>query len=74
MSNSIPAKVLMETLNIYSLVLHQVWNDEILQNCQFPENLKLPDITLSKTYRHVSVLPTLSKFFAKYKKDYAKSN
>ena len=55
-------------------MLQQIWNDEILKKCQFPENLKLADITpffneedknLAKNYRPVSVLPTLSKVFEK---------
>ena len=55
-------------------MLQQIWNDEILKKCQFPENLKLADITpvfkkedknLAKNYRPVSVLPTLSKGFEK---------
>ena len=73
-SNSIPAKVLKETFDICSPVLQQMWNDEIFKNCQFPENLKLADISpvfkkedknLAKNYRPVSVLPTLSKVYAK---------
>ena len=73
-SNSIPAKVLNETSDICGPVLQQIWNDEILKKCQFPENLKLADITpvfkkedknLAKNYRPVSVLPTLSKVFEK---------
>ena len=44
-SNSIPAKVLKETFDICSPVLQQIWNNEILKKCQFPENLKLADIT-----------------------------
>ena len=72
--NSIPAKVLKETSDICSPVLQQIWNDEVLKKCQFPENLKLADITpvfkkedknLAKNYRLVSVLPTLSKVFEK---------
>ena len=52
----------------------QIWNDEIIKRCQFPENLKLADITLNfkkedknlaKNYRPVSVLPTLSNVFEK---------
>ena len=55
-------------------MLQLIWNDEILKNCQFPENLKLADITpafkkedknLAKNYRPVSVLPTLSRVFEK---------
>ena len=73
-SNSIPAKVLKETSSICSPVLQQIWNDEIFKKCQFPENLKLADITpvfkkeyknLAKNYRPVSALPTLSKVFEK---------
>ena len=72
--NSIPAKVLKETSDICSPVLQQIWNDEILKKCQFPDNLKLADMTpvfkkedknLAKNYRPVSVLPTLSKVFEK---------
>ena len=44
-SNSIPAKVLKEASDICSPVPQQIWNDEILKKCQFPENLKLPNIT-----------------------------
>ena len=71
-SNSIPAKVLKETSDIYSPVLQPIWNDKILKKCQFPENLKLADITpvfkkedknLAKNYRPICVLPTLSKVF-----------
>ena len=54
--------------------LQQIWTDEIFKKYQFPENLKLADITpffnkvdknLAKNYRPVSVLPTLSKVFEK---------
>ena len=45
LSNSIPAKVLKETFDICNPVLQQIWNNEILKKCQFPENLKLADIT-----------------------------
>ena len=45
LSNSIPAKVLTETFDICNPVLQQIWNNEILKKCQFPENLKLADIT-----------------------------
>ena len=71
-SNSIPAKVLKEKSDICIPVLQLIWTDEILKQCQFPENLKLADITafkkedknLVKT-TDVSVLPTLSKVFEK---------
>ena len=66
--------MLKETSDICSHVLQQIWNDEIFKKCQFPENLKLANITpvfkkedknLAKNYRPVSVLPTLSKIFEK---------
>ena len=72
--NSIPAKVLKETPDNCSSVLQEIWNDEIFKKCQFPENLKLGDITpvfkkedknLAKNYRPVSVLPTFLKVFEK---------
>ena len=49
-----------------------VWNNEIVQNHCFPDNLKVADITpifktddatLAKNYRPVSVLPCTSKIF-----------
>ena len=55
-----------------SLVLTNIWNEEILLNKNFLENLKLADVTAifkkkDKTfvdnYRPVSVLPTVSKIF-----------
>ena len=36
--------MLDEISDICSHDLQQIWNDEILKNCQFPENLKLVDI------------------------------
>ena len=44
-SYSIPAKELRGTSDICCPELHQIWNDKILKNCQFPKNLKLADIT-----------------------------
>ena len=73
-SNSIPAKALKETSDICSPVLQQMWNDETLKKCQFPENLKLADIipvfkeedkNLAENCRLVSVLPTLPRVFEK---------
>ena len=49
-------------------------DDKTLKSCQFPENLKLADITpvfkgdnkkLVKNYRPVNVLPTFSEVFEK---------
>ena len=50
--------------------LHNLFND-MLKTANFPDNLKLADITLMKTplhkvnYRPVSVLPSISKVFEK---------
>ena len=67
-SNSIPAKALKETSNICSPVLQRIWNDKVLKS-QFPENLKLADITpifkKVKNYRPVSAFLILSKVFKK---------
>ena len=58
--------------DVCSLVLTNIWNEEILLNKNFLENLKLADVTAilkkkDKTfvdnYRPVSVLPTVSKIF-----------
>lgn len=47
-SYSIPAKELRGTSDICCSELHQISNDKILKNCQFPKNLKLADITIDK--------------------------
>ena len=50
-------------------MLQQTWNVEIFEKCQFPENLKLADVTPvfkkedKNLAKSVSVLPTLSKVF-----------
>ena len=55
-----------------SPVLANIWNEEILLDKNFPENLKLADVTpifkkkdktFVESYRPVSVLPTISKIF-----------
>ena len=55
-----------------SPVLANIWNEEILLSKNFPENLKLGDVTpifkkedktFVENYRPVSVLPTISKIF-----------
>ena len=77
MSSSIPAKVLNETSDICSLVIQQRWNDEILKNCQFPENLKLADITLVFKIKDKNWLKTanlLVSCLPCFLKDYAKAS
>ena len=69
---NIPAKVFKESSNVCNAVLRDIWNFEILEKQNFPQNLKLADITpvykkkdptLVENYRPVSVLPTVSKVF-----------
>ena len=52
--------------------LANIWNEEIWLNKNFPENLKLADVspifkmkdkTFVGNYRPVSILPTVSKIF-----------
>ena len=68
----IAVKVLKESSNVCNAVLRDIWNFEILEKQNFPQNLKLADITpvykkkdptLVENYRPVSVLPTVSKVF-----------
>ena len=56
--------------DICSPILANIWNEQILLNENFPENLKLVDLspvfkkedkTFVEIYRPVSVLPTVSK-------------
>ena len=69
---NIPAKQLKLAVKIVSEPLMQIWNVQIVENKDFPAELKLPDITpihkklesvLKENYRPVSVLPTISKIF-----------
>ena len=53
-------------------VLANIWNEEILLNKNFPENLIFADVTpifkkkdktFVENYRPISVIPTISKIF-----------
>ena len=70
-SNSIPPKVLKKSSKVSLSALHKLFND-LIDKSDFPQNLKLADITpaykkndpLDKTnYRPVSILPVVSKIF-----------
>ena len=70
--NNIPSSILKLTSIECSDHLSSVWNEEIIGQNKFPDNLKLADVTpvykksnptLAKNYRSVSVLPTVSKIF-----------
>ena len=67
---NIPTKLLKEVSDIYAPALNDIWNNEIITQKCFPNNLKLADVTtvfkkedasLLKNYRPVSVLLVVSK-------------
>ena len=69
---NIPAKLLKEVSDICTPALNDIWNNEIITQKWFPNNLKLPDMiplfkkedaSLLKNYRPVSVLPVVSKIY-----------
>ena len=69
---NIPPKLLQQTSYICNEPLMRIWNEELIKNHTFPQELKLADIipifkkadaTLAKNYRPVSVLPLVSKIF-----------
>jgi len=68
----IPSKCLKTGSEECKEYLANVWNEEIVAQCHFPDELKLADVTpifkkndpiSAKNYRPVSVLPTVSKVF-----------
>ena len=69
--NDIPAKTLIQTSNIVSSYLTQIYNDSI-ESSNFPSALKEADVspiykkderTKKENYRPISILPTVSKIF-----------
>ena len=69
---NIPTKLLKEVSDICAPALNDIWNNEIITQKCFPNNLKLADVTpvfkkedasLLKNYRPVSVLPAVSKIY-----------
>ena len=72
-SGNIPPKILKLSSDTTAITLQELFN-ESLSNCEFPDKLKLADITpvfkkkspLDKAnYRPVSVLPPVSKIYEK---------
>ena len=66
---NIPTRRINDVSDVCSPILANIWNEEILLNKNFPENLKLADVTpifkkkdktFFETYRPVSVLPRYS--------------
>ena len=69
---NIPTKLLKEVSDICAPALNDIWNNEIITQKCFPNNLKLADVTpvfkkedasLLKNYRPVSVLSVVSKIY-----------
>ena len=69
---NIPTKLLKEVSDICAPALNDIWNNEIITQKCFPNNLKRGDVTpvfkkedalLLKNYRPVSVPPVASKIF-----------
>ena len=69
---NIPTRRIKDISDLCSPVLANIWNEEILLNKNFPENLKLADVTpifkkkdktFVENYRPISVIPTISKIF-----------
>ena len=69
---NIPTKLLKEVSDICSPALNDIWNNEIITQKSFPNNLKLADVTpvfkkedtsLLENYRPVIVLPVVSKIY-----------
>ena len=76
--DGIPAKCLKTACSESSSYLTKVWNEEMLNENSFPQNLKLTDVvpifkkcdpTCAKNYRPISVLPTVSKVFERLMHD-----
>ena len=71
-SLSIPSKMVKIASNTVADYLTVIWNEQVLEQGIFPDELKLAEITpifkkgdstLAKSYRPVSILPCVSKIF-----------
>ena len=69
-----PTKLLKEVSDICAPALNDIWNNEIITQKSFPNNVRLADVTplfkkedasLLKNCRPVSVLPVVSKIYEK---------
>ena len=69
---NIPTRRIKDVLDVCSPVLANIWNEEILLNKNFPENLKLADVTpifkkkdktFVENYKPASVLPRVFMIF-----------
>ena len=69
---NISPKCLLETLDVSGPILLNVWNEGISKDCTYPDKLKLADVSpvckkenplLTKNYKPVNVLPTVTEIF-----------
>ena len=69
---NIPTKLIKDVSDTCAPALNDIWNNEIITQKYFPNNLKLADVTpvfktedasLLKNYRLVSVLPVVFKIY-----------
>ena len=69
-----PTKLLKEVSDICAPALNDIWNNEIITQKSFPNNVRLADVTplfkkedasLLKNCRPLSVLPVVSKIYEK---------
>ena len=71
---NIPTKILKESSEISCEYLRKIWNEQVIMQKKFLNELKLADITpilkkddstLAKNYRPVTVFPCVSKFLGR---------
>ena len=69
---NIPTKLIKDVSDTCAPALNDIWNNEIITQKYFPNNLKLADVTpvfktedasLLKNYRPVSILPVVFKIY-----------
>ena len=76
---NIRSRLLKDLSDACGLILGNIWNEKIVLNKSFPENLKLADVipivkkkdkTFVENCRSVSVLPTVYKIFKRIMQNY----
>ena len=78
MFGNIPTKILKQCSDVCNAILRDIWNFEILEKQNFPQNLKLADITtvykkkdstLVDNHQSVHVFPTVITFLKGLSRD-----
>ena len=76
---NIRSRLLKDLSDACGLILGNIWNEKIVLNKSFPENLKLADVTpilkkkdetFVENCRSLSVLPTAYKIFKRIMQNY----